>query len=468
MCGIIAVVPRPSGRTAPVANLLASVENALSNALEAEASVPASRLEGFRWSCEQLEAVDVQLRGPVGVRWMLDDADRLVSMERPAPVRIYVGHPHWAGGANIRKEPAVASVAHRAPIHLGLDVHRDTISVGILLPDQQVPEVDRIAHDEASIRRLVGRLGDRSRLRACYEAGPTGYDLARLLSSIGVSCQVIAPSLIPTAPGDRVKTDARDCRRLARLHRAGELVAIRIPTPTEEAVRDLCRTRADMVADRTRARHRLSKFLLRHGRIWRGGVAWTQAFDRWLASQRFDEPALTTTFRHYRAVLEVRDAQLDAIEDDLALWQDHGPFADQVARLAAYRGVTRLGGLTLASEVGDWRRFPRASAFMGFCGLVPSEYSSGTTTRRGTSPEPATPTCAPSWSSRLGPTSTGPAWAPPSPPATKDSTPRSSLGRGRPSCACAAASGAWPPARRPRTWSPPRSPASSPGSCGAS
>ena len=112
-------------------------------------------------------------------------------------------------------------------------------------------------------------------------------------------------------------------------------------------------------------------------------MAGTQTFDRGLASHRFDEEALTTTFRHYRAVLEVRDAQLDAVEADLALWQDRAPFADQVARLAAYRGVTRLGGLTLASEVGDWRRFARASAFMGFCGLVPSEYSSGQRTRRG-------------------------------------------------------------------------------------
>jgi transposase len=277
----------------------------------------------------------------------------------------------------------VASVSHLAPIHLGLDVHKDTISVGILLPDQQVPAVDRIAHDEPSIRRLVGRLGDPRRLRACYEAGPTGFELARLLHSMGVSCQVIAPSLIPRAPGDKVKTDTRDCRRLARLHRAGELVCVRIPTPAEEAVRDLCRTRADLVADRTRARHRLSKFLLRHGRVWRGGVAWTQSFDRWLASQRFDQPALTTTFGHYRAVLEIRDVQLEAVEADLAIWQDQGPFADTVHRLAAYRGVTRLGGLTLASEVGDWRRFPRASAFMGFCGLVPSEYSSGPQTRRG-------------------------------------------------------------------------------------
>jgi transposase len=276
------------------------------------------------------------------------------------------------------------SVSQLAPIHLGLDVHRDTISVAILGPDQQVPEVDRIPHDEASVRRLVARLGSPRGLRACYEAGPTGFELARLLDRMGVGCQVIAPSLIPTAPGDRVKTDTRDCRRLARLHRAGELVAIRIPTQAEEAVRDLCRARADMVTDRTRARHRLSKFLLRHGRVWRGGAtAWTLAHERWLLGQQFDEPALAATYAHYRAVLASRDAQLDAIEADLAGWYDRPPFAWQVARLAAYRGVTQLGALTLAAEVGDWRRFPRASTFMGFCGLVPSEYSSGRRTWRG-------------------------------------------------------------------------------------
>src|ERR671934_1273730 len=131
---------------------------------------------------------------------------------------------------------------------------------------------------------------------------------------MGVRCEVIVPSLIPKAPGDKVKTDRRDCRRLARLHPPGELVAIRIPTPAEEAVRDLCRARADLVEDRTRARHRLSKFLLRHGRPWRGGNAWTLTPERWPLAQRFDEPALAATYAHYRAVLEVRDAQLAAIE----------------------------------------------------------------------------------------------------------------------------------------------------------
>jgi transposase len=160
-------------------------------------------------------------------------------------------------------------------------------------------------------------------------------------------------------------------------------VAIRIPTIEEEAVRDLCRARADMVGDRTRARHRLSKFLLRHGRVWRGGNAWTLTHERWLLAQRFTDPALAATYAHYRAVLDARDAQLEAIEADLATWYHAPPFADTVHRLAAYRGVTRLGALTLASEVCDWRRFARAAAFGGFCGLVPSEYSSGSSTRRG-------------------------------------------------------------------------------------
>src|SRR5262244_1322408 len=161
------------------------------------------------------------------------------------------------------------------PIHLGLDVSKDKIAVGILRLDDGVPATEMIFNDEASVRRLVNRFGDPGGLRVCYEAGPTGFGLYRLLRSMGVACDVIAPALIPKAPGDRVKTDRRDCRRLARLHRAGELVVIRVPTESEEAVRDLCRARADMVTDRTRTRHRLSKFLLRHDRIWRDGRAWT-------------------------------------------------------------------------------------------------------------------------------------------------------------------------------------------------
>src|SRR5829696_10552777 len=132
---------------------------------------------------------------------------RLVSMERPAPFRSNkcVGHPRWRGRSHIRKEPAVPSVSHLGQIHLGLDVHKDTISMAILAPDRDGPDVERIPHDEASVRRLVGRLGDPRWLRACYEAGPTGYELARLLAGMGVRCEVIAPSLIHKAPGDKAR-----------------------------------------------------------------------------------------------------------------------------------------------------------------------------------------------------------------------------------------------------------------------
>ena len=269
------------------------------------------------------------------------------------------------------------------PTFLGLDVHKNTISAGILRPGEDVADVERISSDDDAVRRLIARMGSPRRLRACYEAGPTGYELARLLTSLGVACQVIAPSLIPTAPGDRVKTDKRDCRRLARLHRAGELVAIRVPTVAEEAVRDLCRARADMVIDRTRARHRLGKFLLRHGRIWRGGDNWTLKHHAWLGAQRFEDLALEATFAHYRATLNAREAAVDAIDADLVGWYSRAPFADTVARLAAYRGITQLGALTLAAEVCDWRRFGSAGLFMAFTGLTPSEHSSGERTRRG-------------------------------------------------------------------------------------
>src|SRR5215468_2398691 len=159
------------------------------------------------------------------------------------------------------------------PIHLGLDVSKDKIAVGILRWEERVPDTELIFNDEASVRRLINRFGDPGGLRVCYEAGPTGFGLYRLLASMGVACDVIAPSLIPRSPGDRVKTDKRDARRLARLHRSGQLVAIAVPTPEQEAVRDLCRARSALVYDRRRARQRLDKFLLRHDRVYTAGRA---------------------------------------------------------------------------------------------------------------------------------------------------------------------------------------------------
>jgi transposase len=276
----------------------------------------------------------------------------------------------------------VIHVPHDAPV-LAMDVHKNTISVAVLEAGSMTPVVDKISSDEEMVRRLVRRFDDPTRVWACYEAGPTGYELARLLRSLGVRCEVIAPSLIPARPGDRVKTDRRDARRMALLFRAGQLSGVRVPTVAEEAVRDLCRARADMVIDQTRARHRLGKFLLRHGRVWRDGQNWTLKHMVWIRAQRFEDPALTATFGHYQATLVAREAAVAAIDADLARWFDRAPFAEAVSRLSAYRGVTALGALNLAAEVCDWRRFPTAAMFMGFCGLVPCEHSSGERTARG-------------------------------------------------------------------------------------
>jgi len=276
----------------------------------------------------------------------------------------------------------MTSIARPDLTHLGMDVHKDSISIATLRPDESV-DVEKIFHDETSVRRFLGRFPDLATLRTCYEAGPTGYELHRLIVGMGIPCDVVAPSLVPKAPGDRVKTDRRDARKLARLQRAGELTPIRVPTPLEESVRDLCRARADMIIDLDRARRRLGAFLLRHGQVWRAGSRWTLKHVAWISSLSFDRPALQSTLEHYRAVVDIRTAEVEAIERDLLGYCDREPFADCVRRLCAYRGVAHIGALTLASEVCDWGRFPRASAFMGFAGLGVSEYSTGGRTRRG-------------------------------------------------------------------------------------
>jgi transposase len=268
-------------------------------------------------------------------------------------------------------------------VYVGMDTSAREIVCGVLKPGHDVPAVERIPSDGESVRRLVGRLGDRRLLSVCYEAGPSGYELHRQLASMGVACQVIAPSLVPKGASDRVKTDRRDAVRLALALRAGMLTAVRVPSREEEAVRDLVRARGDLLEDRRRAQQRLNALLLRHGRAWRGGAKWTMAHRAWVDQQRFAEAALQETLDSYRAWLEAREAELRAAEARLSAWAGRDPLAPAVARLAGYRGIAELTALTLAAEVTDWHRFPTARAFMGFTGLVPSEYSSGARTRRG-------------------------------------------------------------------------------------
>jgi transposase len=247
----------------------------------------------------------------------------------------------------------------------------------------EVPAVDRIPNDGESVRRLVGKLGDRRLLSVCYEAGPSGYELHRLITSMGVACQVIAPSLVPKGGSERVKTDRRDAVRLTLALRAGLLTPVRVPSPEEEAVRDLVRARGDLLDDRKRMQQRLNAFLLRHGRVWGGGKKWTIARRLWVDRQEFGEPALQEALDSYRGGLEAREAELRAAGARLSAWAGREPLAAAVARLGGCRGIAELTALTLAAEVVDWHRFASARAFMGFTGLVPAEYSSGTRTRRG-------------------------------------------------------------------------------------
>jgi len=268
-------------------------------------------------------------------------------------------------------------------VYAGMDTSVREIVCGVLRPGMEVPAVERVPNDEESVRRLIGKLGDRRLLSVCYEAGPSGYELHRLITSMGAACQVIAPSLVPKGPSERVKTDRRDAVRLTLALRAGMLAPVRVPSRDEEAVRDLVRARGDLLDDRRRAQQRLNALLLRHGRVWRAGGKWTCAHRAWVDRQRFGEPALQDALEAYRGALEAREADLRAAEARLSAWARRDPLAPAVARLAAYRGIAELTALTLAAEVVDWHRFPSARAFMGYCGLVPSEYSSGARTRRG-------------------------------------------------------------------------------------
>ena len=267
---------------------------------------------------------------------------------------------------------------------LGLDAHAHTVAVAIAEEVGAPSEYGVIPNDPSSVRRMVGRLGGPGvRLVACYEAGPTGYTLHRQLQAMGVECMVVAPSLVPVRSGDRVKTDRRDALKLARLLRSGDLTPIWVPDEEHEALRDLVRARADAKTDSLRAKHRLSKFLLRRGiRPPHGVGAWTSRYDTWLAHLRLDDPRAQIVLDDYRSVHRAATDRVRRLEQALvaAVPDRHRPM---VAALQAFRGIAFLTAVTIVAEVGDLRRFATARQFMAYVGVVPSEYSSGASRHRG-------------------------------------------------------------------------------------
>lgn len=269
-------------------------------------------------------------------------------------------------------------MSNPTPVTVGLDVHARSVRLAALQADELLEE-RTLPYDHAAVEQAITRWPG---ARACYEAGPSGYGLQRHLAAAGIECAVVAPALVPQRPGDRVKTDSRDARALARLHQGGLLEAIWVPDPETEAARDLIRAREDARIDRMRDRHRLSKFCLRND-LTLPGRSWGVTRRQWLSRQSFEHPARQRAFETYCHAIDLIDARVEALEAEIRQVAIEGPWSSLVARLRCLRGIDTLSALGLAVEIGDFHRFQSAERFMAFTGLVPSEHSSGEKRARG-------------------------------------------------------------------------------------
>ena len=271
---------------------------------------------------------------------------------------------------------------------VGLDVHADTISVAVAEPNGEVRSLGVFRNRPDSVRRLVTRLGPASQLRVCYEAGPTGYGLYWQFTALGVTCAVIAPTLVPTKAGDRVKTNRRDAEKLARCHRAGDLTPVWVPDAAHEALRDLVRAREDAKQDQLRARHRLNKFLLRHSQVPPESIkkSWTQKYMEWIKRQvHFDQPALEATLLDYVHEVEHAAERIQRLEKSIDEASRSAPpeMRAVIEALQALRGVAQITAVSLVAELGSLSRFESPRQLMGYSGLVSSEYSTGNHMQRG-------------------------------------------------------------------------------------
>ncbi len=269
---------------------------------------------------------------------------------------------------------------------VGLDVHAATIAVAIAEPSGEVRGMGTIPNEPEAVRKLMKRLEPAEALRVCYEAGPCGYTLYWQLTRLGISCVVVAPTLVPVKPGDRVKTDRRDAEKLARSFRSGDLTPGWVPDAAHEALRDLVRAREAAKKDQLRARHRLQKFLLRHGRRPPAGTeAWTEGYRRWLSAVRFEAPAQEATRTDYVAEVEharERIVRLERARDE-AVEVTPAAMRAVIDARQALRGIAKLAAVTIVAEVGQLSRFERPRQLMGYSGAVASECSSGPRVRRG-------------------------------------------------------------------------------------
>jgi transposase len=270
--------------------------------------------------------------------------------------------------------------------YVGLDTHKDTIAVAVADFTESKPRFyGEIANTPAALSKLIRDLSPNGEVVSyCYEAGPCGYGIHRQIRGCGHECSVVAPSLIPTKPGDRVKTDRRDSENLARLHRAGELTPVWVPDQEQEAIRDLTRAREDMKHLERQARQRLCGFLLRHGHRYDSGKSkWTQAYWRWLERIKFAHPVQQVVLQEYIDSVKQQQQRVADLEQALTRALANWSLVPVVEGLMALRGCRLITAMTIVAELGDISRFDSPRQLMKYLGLVPSEYSSGPRTCRG-------------------------------------------------------------------------------------
>ena len=271
--------------------------------------------------------------------------------------------------------------------YLGMDVHKRTVVAAVLVGDSGRPLELEVANTQTGWKKLVRAVRKEApgAVRCCYEAGPTGYGLKRFFDGLApdFQCMVVAPSLIPVKPGERIKTDRRDARKLAQLLRGHVLTEVSPPTPYEEAVRDVCRCRMQAKEDLQRARHQLSKFLLRRGLAYTQGRHWTKAHNEWLRGLTFELDIERGVFNQYLWNVEAAEERLASVVKQLEGIATTEPYAEPVARLRCFHGIDTIGALSLIAELHGFQRFGTPRELMAYLGLVPSEHSSGGSRHRG-------------------------------------------------------------------------------------